>query len=137
MQYPIPQFIEKEGKIISFLTFRQFFLLVGGGAGCFLLFFILPTYFSIVGSGIILLVVGIIAFVKINDEPIITLLLHMAGFIVASKNYTWQKKDQPYPFKVEKKPEKVALDPIEKQAPPLKMQPSKLTEAKKAIDTKK
>ena len=41
-QYPIPQFIEQESKIASFISFRQFFYLVGAGVICFFLYFLLP-----------------------------------------------------------------------------------------------
>ena len=40
-QYPIPQFIEQEGKIAFFISFRQFFYIVGAGAICFILYFAL------------------------------------------------------------------------------------------------
>ena len=41
-RYPIPQFIEAEGKIAFFISFRQFFYLLGAGVICFILYWILP-----------------------------------------------------------------------------------------------
>lgn len=99
-QYPIPQFIESEGKIISFLTFRQFFILVGGGAICFLFYYTLPFWlFGILGIGIALLT-GTIAFLKIDNTSVVTIALNFISFLTKSKDYVWQKKEHPYPFKI-------------------------------------
>ena len=96
-QYPIPQFIEEEGKIVFFLTYTQFFLLVGGGALCFVLHLILPFWiFAILGIFIMLLVLAI-AFIKIGNESIIKVVLHFIGFSVATKNYIWEKKELNFP----------------------------------------
>jgi len=92
MQYPIPQFIESEGKIISFLSFRQFFLLVGGGAICALFFTILPFYFFVIGSLLVMALTGSIAFVKIDNISVLTIFMNFIGFTIASKNYMWIKK---------------------------------------------
>ncbi len=98
-QYPIPQFIEQEGKIISFLTFRQFFILVGGGAVIAICFYIMPfAVFAGVAIGVII-VVSVIAFFKIDDQPVLKVLLNMFAFTTKSKTYVWKKKEQPYPFK--------------------------------------
>ena len=91
-QYPIPQFIEEEGKIVFFLTFRQFFLLVGGGAVCFLLFLTMPFWVFAVGSVFIMAFALIIAFVKINGASIVRVVLNYLGFVTGAKNYTWKKK---------------------------------------------
>ncbi len=135
-QYPIPQFIEQEGKIIFFLTFRQFFMLVGGGALCALYFVLLPFYFFVMGSMITLAITAIIAFIKIDGFPVITTILNFAGFSVASKSYMWQKKEASYPFKIQKKPELGELQNTPTTAP-VKMQTSKLNDIKKLIETKK
>jgi len=91
-QYPVPQFIEEEGKIIFFLTFRQFFLLIGGGVVCFLLFQFLPFYFFVVGSLFVMAVVSIIAFVKINGISVVKIVLNYLGFLIQKKDYIWKKK---------------------------------------------
>src|SRR5436305_2106010 len=95
-QYPIPQFIEEEGKIISFLTFRQFFLIVGGGAICVLLFYLTPFLVFVFTALPIALLTAAIAFVKIENETIVQILLHMIGFSMTKKNYVWKKGDASY-----------------------------------------
>lgn len=124
-KYPIPQFIEQEGKIIFFLSYRQFFILVGGGATCIIIYFLLPLTFFLIGSAVVMGLAAVIAFVKINDAPIITVLLHFIGFSMAAKTYTWKKKETPYPYKIQKTPDSSA------------MQPSRLQEIQKIVETKK
>ena len=102
-QYPIPQFIEEEARIVYFLTFRQFFLLVGGGGICLLFYFTLPFYLFVILSIAVGLLAGVIAFVKINNQSIVTVFLNFLGFSVATKNYVWKKKESPYAPKIQKK----------------------------------
>ncbi|MCX6719524.1 MAG: PrgI family protein, partial [Candidatus Staskawiczbacteria bacterium] len=61
-QYPIPQFIEQEGKIAFFISFRQFFYLVGAGGACFILYFILPKVLFLLLAPLIFIGTLILAF---------------------------------------------------------------------------
>jgi len=97
-QYPIPQFIESEGKIISFLTFRQFFVLVGGAGICLALYYTVPFYIFLVLSILVAVIVAGVAFLKIDNVSIVTIVLNFITFSVGSKNYIWKKKEYPYPF---------------------------------------
>lgn len=131
-QYPIPQFIEQEGKIAFFLSFKQFFYLVGAGVICFMLYYVLPkALFFIVGGA-----VGIggvcLAFVTIQGIPILNYILNSVGFSVGSKDYTWKKKETPYPFKPIRRTE---IKKIEK-APVLQAQSSQLKRTKTSIELK-
>lgn len=98
-QYPIPQFTEAEGKIIFFLTFKQFFLLVGGGAFCALFYYTLPFFVFVIGSLVVVIIVGAIGFLKVDDVPVAKLMLNALGYFLKAKIYTWKKKESPYPFK--------------------------------------
>ena len=95
-QYPIPQFIEAEGKIISFLTFRQFFVIVGGGAICAVLYYTVPFMIFLTISFFIGAITAAIAFLKVDNVGIVTLLMNVLGFSLRSKNYVWKKKSSPY-----------------------------------------
>ena len=121
-QYPIPQFIEQEGKIAFFISFRQFFYLVGAGVICFILYYILPKILFVIFSVIVAVSAIVLAFVTINGTPIVNTLLMSLGFAAGSKNYIWQKKESPYPFKTIKRVEirKIAEGPV------LKVQESRL-----------
>lgn len=118
MQYSTPQFIEEEGRIVFFLTFRQFFLLVGGGAVCLFLYYTLPFWLFLVLAMPIILLVAAIAFLKIDNESVVKIFLHFIGFSFANKNYTWKKKEITYPMNTG-------------------MQQSRVEEVKKIIETKK
>src|SRR3989344_2464430 len=98
-QYPLPQFIEEEGKIVFFLTFRQFFLLVGGAVACFLLYYTLPFYLFVPVAILIMMIVSAIAFLKIEDEKITKVILHSINFYTDDKSYTWKKGDMGYQSK--------------------------------------
>lgn len=98
-QYPLPQFIEEENKITFFLTFRQFFLLVGGIITCFIFYYTLPFYFFVGLSLFLMIVIATIAFLKIDDESIIKVILHYINFYTDDKNFTWKKGDIVYETK--------------------------------------
>lgn len=96
-QYSIPQFIEEEGRIVFFLTFRQFFILVGGGAVCFLFYFTgLPLIWFLIFAILIMASAVAIAFVKIDNVTIPKMVLNFFGFYFGSKVYTWQKGEVPH-----------------------------------------
>ena len=98
-RYPIPQFIEQEGKIAFFISFRQFFYLVGAGMVCFVLYYVLPFSIFIILSIVIFGGACVMAFVTINGVPVSHMILGSIGFAIGGKNYTWKKKESPYPFK--------------------------------------
>jgi len=129
-QYPIPQFIEAEGKIAFFISFRQFFYLVGAGVVCFILYYVLPFYFFIIASFIIGSATAVLAFVQINGVPIINMILASIGFMAGGKNYTWKKKESLYPFKPIKRAQ---IKKIE-QGPVLKVQQSQLKKTKTEVE---
>ncbi len=131
-QYPIPQFIESESKIAFFISFRQFFYLVGAGVACFFLYFILPRFLFFILGGTIFIGAAILAFGTVNGTPILDMILGAIGFSLHGKDYTWKKKESPYPFKP------ISRTQIKKieTAPVLQAQTSHLKRTKTAIDTK-
>ena len=129
-QYPIPQFIEQEGKIAFFISFRQFFYLVGAGVACFILYFILPFFLFVVCAFIITVSAIILAFVTVNGVPILNLLMNSIGFSMGGKDYTWKKKESPYPFKPI---QRAQIKKIE-QGPVLQAQTSRLKKMKTGIE---
>jgi hypothetical protein len=132
-QYPIPQFIETEGKIAFFISFRQFFYLVGAGAVCFLLYFVLPFYLFLIASFIIVGGAIILGFVTINGAPIINIILSSIGFAAGSKSYVWKKKESLYPFKAIKRAE---IKKIEQETT-LRAQRSQLRKIKTNVEIKR
>jgi hypothetical protein len=131
-QYPVPQFIEQESKIAFFMSFRQFFYLLAGGAVCFLLFYILPFYLFVIFGGLTLAITGGFAFISVNGVPLLDLVLASIGFASGGKDYTWKKKESPYPFKTFKRAVIKKID----QGPVLKAQDSQLRRTRTAVELK-
>ena len=129
-QYPIPQFIEAEGKIAFFISFRQFFYLLGGGVICFFLYLILPRFIFFLLAPVIILATFLLAFVTMNGVPITDMILGAVGFSMGGKDYTWKKKESPYPFKSIKRAQIKKLD----AGPVLQAQKSQLKRTKIAME---
>lgn len=91
-QFTVPQFIEREPKVVGPLTFKQF-IMVGAAAGVsFFLYFTAPFYFFILGGIFSLTVASLLAFFKINGRPLLVVLKNMVLFSLAPKLYLWRKK---------------------------------------------
>lgn len=131
-QYPIPQFIEQESKIAFFISFRQFFYLVGAGVLCFFLYFILPRALFFVVSVTVFVGTIVLAFATINGVPILDMILGAIGFSMGGKDYTWKKKESPYPFKPIKRTQIKIID----QGPVLQAQTSQLKKTRTQVELK-
>ncbi len=131
-QYPIPQFIEAESKIAFFISFRQFFYLVGAGIACFFLYFVLPSVIFFMVSAVIFIVMIVLAFGTSNGVPLLNVILGAIGFSLGGKNYTWKKKESPYPFKPIKRTQIRKID----QGPVLQAQVSQLKKTRDTIEMK-
>jgi hypothetical protein len=131
-QYPIPQFIEQEGKIAFFISFRQFFYLVGAGIVCFFLYFILPHILFYIVAVVIFVATAALAFGTMNGTPILELILGAIGFSMGGKDYTWKKKESPYPFKPISRTQIKKID----QGPVLQAQVSQLRKMKTRVELK-
>jgi len=130
--YPVPQFIEQEGKIAFFISFRQFFYIVGAGVICFLLYFILPRLLFYAASAVIAISAVVLAFVTVNGAPIVNIILASIGFAAGGKNYTWKKKESLYPFKTVKRAEIKRIE----EGPVLRAQQSRLRKIRTAVELK-
>lgn len=98
MQFQVPQFIEVEDKLFGPLTATQFIYLVGGGGFALAMWLLLPLWAAILlgapvaGFGLAL------AFYKINDRPLISVLEAASEYLFKSKLYIWShKKTAPKP----------------------------------------
>jgi hypothetical protein len=108
MQFQVPQFIEKEAKIVGPLTFKQFLYLGAAGVVVFFLYFYLATK-SLLAFVLITIFLGIgalaFAFLKIGGQPLFSILLKFLNFSFSSKIYLWKKKA--IPPRIIKKEEKL------------------------------
>ena len=91
MQYPIPQNVDIEDKLIGPLTLKQFLYLLAGGILEFIWFSMFDMeLFVLISIPTVGLAVAF-AFVKIYDKPFIDFLLIMARFTVTSRRRVWKR----------------------------------------------
>ncbi len=90
-QFTIPQFIEKEAKVIGPFTFKQFIYIGGAGTVLFFLFFLVPfTYFIL--AAIILLPLSLaLAVLKIDGISLPVVLKNFFLQTISPKIYVWKK----------------------------------------------
>jgi len=90
-QFVVPQFIDSEDKILGPVTARQFVILMIVGFTDFLLFKLLPfVQFLLVAIPLIVLG-GILAFVKINGQPFHFFLLNIIQTFRKPALRVWDK----------------------------------------------
>jgi len=138
MEFTIPQFIEQEAKIVGPLTFKQFiFIGIGGGFAVFL-YFILPFFFFIIGTIIIVIAAFGLAFIKIEKTSLPAYLVNLFSFFFKPKVYLWDKKTgSPKYLKSEKKVVKELIEKKDDKQPVLKAsRGSRLDELFTKLETK-
>ena len=95
MQYQVPQFIEREMKVVGPLTFKQVvFLAIGAGACLFLYFFLAPKSFFL--FLVCCLPIGgvslFLAFGKLEGRSLPIMLANAFTFLFSGRTYLWKKK---------------------------------------------
>ena len=135
MRFTIPQFIEHEPKIVGPLTLRQFTYIAIPAAICFILYFTV-TSILFYAACIILGTIGFaLAFLKVDNIPLPTLIVNFFKYTLSPKLYLWRKKgikEEVFEEPVRIKKEKVAEDEL-----PLKVSgESRLKNIKTKIETK-
>ncbi|OHA67481.1 MAG: hypothetical protein A3C82_01155 [Candidatus Wildermuthbacteria bacterium RIFCSPHIGHO2_02_FULL_47_12] len=91
MRFQVPQFIEREARIIGPFTFKQSAYLGIPVAIAFFLYFLAP-FFVFIFSAVILLSFGFLfAFVSVGGRSFPTILLNFLHFTAGPKTYIWKK----------------------------------------------
>lgn len=95
MRFTVPQFIEREAKIVGPFTFRQFTFVGIAGATAFVLrytvsfpIFLILTIFLAAGS-------LSLAFIKISGRPLPVIIANFFKYLIAPKVYIWKQRNQP------------------------------------------
>ncbi len=95
MQYQVPQFIEREIRIVGPLTFKQF-IIMGAGAGlCFFLYMTVASksfFLFIILATLIMGICFALVFAKTEGRPLISVLGSFFTFQIGGKDYFWKKK---------------------------------------------
>lgn len=111
-QFQVPQFIEREAKLVGPFTLRQSAILGGAGALLFVLWFILQKWlFFAIGIPLALLFL-LVGFVKINGRPLLDFFTSFFSFFISPQIYIWQKRS------VRKEKLKATKDEVEKFSGP-------------------
>ena len=133
MEYIVPQFIERETKIVGPFTFKQFiFIGIAGGLSIFLYFFLPFFLFLIIAVGLMGGAFAL-AFFKMGGLSLPKLLQNFFIFLTKPKIYLWKKKT--IPPKIFKKIEELKEE--EKEGSILKISGrSRLRELFKVLETK-
>jgi len=95
MEFTVPQFIEKEARIVGPFTFKQFIFIGTAGGICLLLFFVVPLVFFVPLAVILLGGAFALAFLKVERTSLPMFIKNFFLFIFKPKIYLWQKKSAP------------------------------------------
>ncbi len=102
-QFTVPQFIERETKIVGPLTFKQLIVLGTATALCIAFYFLLPFSVFILGTIFFLGGSAALLFVKINRTPLYLIIKNLLSFVFKPKMYLWKKKNAPPVLKIKPK----------------------------------
>lgn len=92
MQFNVPQFIDVEDKIFGPLTFKQFFLVIGGVLLLIFMWYFFELWFIITVGGPIILAIVASVFIKINDRPLFTIFMAWANYFIKPRVFIWRRK---------------------------------------------
>jgi len=113
MEFTVPQFVEKEPKLIGPFTFKQFIFVAIAGAACFFLYFFIgkknmPLFILIA----ILLFGGslALAFIRIKGYTLPILIKNFFAFTIMPKIFLWHRKLIPPKVSKIKKFEKAEVE---------------------------
>jgi hypothetical protein len=136
MEFTVPQFIEKEAKIVGPFTFRQFIFIGTAGGICLLLFFVLPFFAFIIVAIILLGGALALALLKVGKTSLPVFIKNFFIFIFKPKLYLWKKKTSPPKFLGRKKEIKKEEEKIEKKSKLKVTKGGRLDELFTRIETK-
>lgn len=95
MEFQVPQFIEREIKVVGPLTFKQALYIGSAGFLVFLLYVFLAdqSFFLFFLLAALTTALGLaLAFVQVQGRSLITLLANVFSFFASQKIYLWKKK---------------------------------------------
>jgi len=103
MEFTVPQFIEKEPKIVGPFTFKQFIFIGIAGGICIFLFFTVSLFVFIIMTIVLLGGAFALAFLKVGKTSLPLFIKNFFAFLFKPKVYLWKKKTSPPKFIKEEK----------------------------------
>ena len=94
MKFQVPQFIETETKLIGPLTLKQFLWLGSGGSLIFLMFLTLNRFVFFIVAFPVGAFFAALAFIKINEAPLMNYVLYGISYLVNPKQYIFKKEEE-------------------------------------------
>ncbi len=94
MRFTVPQFIERESKLIGPLTFRQFLYVGAAGLICFIIYFTFSFTVFIISAIVLGSIALAFAFLKINGIPLSVYLWNFFKYTLSPKDYLWKRKGE-------------------------------------------
>ena len=91
MRFTVPQFIEREAKIIGPLTFKQFLYVGSAGLGCFIVYFSFSFDIFLISCFLLGGIASAFAFLKIDGIPFPKFLWNFFKYSLSPKVYLWKK----------------------------------------------
>ena len=133
MRFTVPQFIEREAKIVGPMTFRQFIFIAIAGAICLFVYSVAPFSVFVISCVVFGGSALALAFLEVQGRSLPVVLSNLLRFNFAPKMYLWKKSQAP--IKVLKK--KTVVQPEKEQETPLKIaEKSQLKKLRTEIETK-
>jgi hypothetical protein len=90
-QFIVPQFIDKEDRIIGPVTVRQFLICLGGAGILFVEYKLLATVYFIIAALFTAAVAGAFGFLKINGQPFHYFFLNFLQTQIRPRLRVWNK----------------------------------------------
>lgn len=101
MDFPVPQFIEVEEKILGPLTLKQTLYLVGAAGVIFILYFFMEMWLFIILSAVIFGTAASFAFIKIGGRSLGQFLSSVIIYSFAPRLFIWKKTEKTHIQKIE------------------------------------
>jgi len=139
MDFPVPQFIEIEERILGPLSLKQTMFLIVAVGLIFILYFFLETWLHVILSLLILGIAGSFAFIKVGGRTLGQFVSSVVVFAFTPRMFVWKKteKTSPQEIKLLTKKTEAEMGVEEKIIRELKEEQSKnggLKEISKKID---
>ena len=127
MQFNIPQFIDKEDKIVGPLTAKQLGWLFAAGGIILVLWAFLDTSALIAAAIPVVIIFAALAFYRPNNQPLIHFIFSSIRYFTRPKMYVWKRI--PEQIRIPRKATQIITHPERKE-----LSEKKIEEISKLLD---
>lgn len=136
MQYPVPQFIERETRIVGPLSFKQSIFLGVAGGLALLVWFLFPMAVALILICLITIAAVSLSFWKPGGRPLAEVLVSAVRHFISARQYLWRKQSESSPV-ITSAPEATPKKNTEEHHELAELFPrSRLEKLKSRLDTK-